>query len=60
MPFNKYVNLLRINKSKKMLETTAKSVTEIALECGYSSLRSFNRTFLAQEKITPTEYKKNK
>ncbi|MBR2989082.1 MAG: helix-turn-helix transcriptional regulator, partial [Clostridia bacterium] len=57
LSFNSYVNTLRINKSKIMLEKTGKSVTQIADECGYSSLRSFNRAFIRAEGQTPSQYK---
>ncbi|MBO5223680.1 MAG: helix-turn-helix domain-containing protein [Clostridia bacterium] len=60
MPFNAYVNALRINESKNKLINTDMTVTEIGFECGYSSLRSFNRAFFKQEKVTPTEYRKGK
>jgi len=60
MPFNTYVNILRINESKNKLINTDMTVTEIGFECGYSSLRSFNRAFFKQEKVTPTEYRKEK
>ena len=57
LSFNSYVNTLRINKSKIMLEKTEKSVTQIADECGYSSLRTFNRAFIRAEGQTPSQYK---
>lgn len=60
MPFNAYVNILRINESKNKLINTDMTVTGIGLDCGYSSLRSFNRAFFKQEKVTPTEYRKGK
>ena len=58
LPFNDYVNVLRVNKSKALLLGSDKSVTEIAGECGYSSLRSFDRAFFLLENITPTDYRK--
>ena len=58
MTFNQYVNLLRIQKSQHLLRTTTKSVIEIALECGFSSLRSFNRRFLEAQGTTPSDYRK--
>ena len=59
LSFNSYVNALRINKSKILLEKTKKSVSQIAVECGYSSLRTFNRAFIRSEGQTPSQYKKS-
>ncbi|MBQ2704677.1 MAG: helix-turn-helix transcriptional regulator [Clostridia bacterium] len=56
--FNQYVNALRVQESKKMLITTQKSITEIAFECGFNSLRNYNRQFFDQTGQTPTEYRK--
>ena len=57
--YNQYVNLLRIQDAQTMLLSTSKSVTQIANECGYNNLRSFNRKFIEIVGITPTEYKTN-
>ena len=35
------------------------TVTEIALDCGFNSLRSFHRAFRNYYHTTPTEYRKN-
>ena len=55
--YNQYVNYLRIQESKKLLKTTEKAITEIALECGFLSLRVFNRKFLEIERTTPSAYR---
>ena len=56
--FNQYVNYLRVQESKKLLQTTEKAITEIALECGFLSLRVFNRKFMEIEGTTPSAYRK--
>lgn len=55
--YNQYVNYLRIQQSKELLKFTDKTITEIAFECGFSSLRSFNRKFLEITEITPSDYR---
>lgn len=55
--FRKYVNILRITLAKQLLIQETKTITEIARECGFNSLRSFNIEFKKTEGITPTEYK---
>lgn len=43
--FTDIVNTLKIYKAKKMLEETSLSISEIAFETGYGSIRNFNRIF---------------
>lgn len=57
--FCSYINILRINKACESLSDSNKSITQIAQECGFSSLRTFNRAFLKHREITPSEYKKS-
>lgn len=56
--FNNYVNRRRTDEARRLLRTTDKSVLEIALECGYNSLRSFNRNFLQQTGDSPGKYRR--
>ncbi len=56
--FNDYVNHFRISKACELLSTTDNSVIKCATECGYSSLRSFNRNFKDIVSVSPSEYKK--
>ena len=56
--FRKYVNLLRLNESKNLLMSTRKSVSQISEECGFQSLRVFDREFFAECGRTPSEYRK--
>lgn len=55
---NEYILTLRINKAKKDLICTKKSIKQISLECGFSSPYYFSRCFSESEKITPTSYRK--
>ncbi len=58
--YKSYVNRFKISKASYLLETTDMSVLDCALECGYESLRSFNRNFFHVFNITPTEYRTRK
>ncbi len=58
--FNTYINMLKINEAAFLLDSTYKSITEIALEVGYTSIRSFNREFKEKTGLTPSEFRKQK
>jgi AraC-like DNA-binding protein len=44
-PFKQHLNLLRITEADRMLSGSVLSITEIALHCGFNSLRTFNRVY---------------
>lgn len=44
-PFKQHLNLLRINEADRMLSGSTLSIMEIALHCGFNSLRTFNRVY---------------
>lgn len=56
-PIN-YLNQIRIKNSCLLLHTTFRSITEIALECGYSDSNYFSRAFKKELQITPSQYRK--
>ena len=53
-----YLNQYRLNHARQRLAATALSVTEIAIESGYSSAAYFDRQFLHSFGLSPTEYRK--
>jgi AraC-like DNA-binding protein len=57
MRFNDYLNLVRINRAKFMLQNYNMSLKEIAASCCYSDAAYFCRVFRKVCKITPTEYR---
>lgn len=59
LSFNNYVNIRRLTEVCYLLENTDMPVVRCALECGYTSLRSFNRIFKEHYGITPTKYREN-
>lgn len=56
--FTDYINAIRVRKSYALIKKGEMSITEIAFAVGFSSLRSFNRQFMAFSHCTPREYKK--
>ena len=51
------VNRHRVAYACKLLSDTKTDITEIALICGFGSMRSFNRNFKEVMGITPREYR---
>ena len=56
--FGELVANVRIERAKSLLEKSDMTITEIAYECGFGCVRSFNRAFLKCLRCTPTEYRK--
>lgn len=58
--FVEYLNRVRIDNAKKMLNETDSSVKEICFSVGYSDPNYFSRAFKKYAGVTPTEYKEGK
>ena len=59
MPFKKYVNNCRITSARYMLASNARaSVTDVCLQCGFSSISTFNRLFKENVGHSPTEFRR--
>ena len=54
------VNSFRIDHAKNLLCNTENRMVDIALECGFSTERSFYRAFQKMTGITPGAYRKSK
>ena len=54
MSFKRYLGNLRVGKALVMLKDTDLPVTRIASECGFDSIRTFNRVFQAVKGCTPS------
>lgn len=52
-----YVQSLRIEEAKQMLETTDRPIDDIALDVGYEDPNSFRRLFKRTTSITPSQYR---
>ena len=55
----KFINNLRLEKAKSLLTNSDLSITQISYDCGFGSLRSFNRIFYKKLGCTPSDFKKN-
>ncbi len=55
--FSDFVNRLRIDKSCEMLLDTDKSITDIAIEVGYSTVKTFRRNFIQLRHVLPNEFR---
>ena len=53
-----YVNAMRLQHAKKLLISSNLSMMSICFESGFSSLASFNRNFVENEKMSPSAYRK--
>ncbi len=58
--FCDYINSLRLNLATTFLQEDNYSITEVAMQSGFSTVRTFNRAFIKEYGITPSQYKKNK
>lgn len=58
LPFSNYVVHLRLIHAKQLLETTEESITEIALQSGFSNVSYFIRAFKNAYDKSPLKYRK--
>jgi two-component system, response regulator YesN len=60
MTLTDYINKLRIEEAKYLLDSANASVTEAALSVGYNDPHYFSKVFTRLEQVTPQEYRKRK
>ena len=56
-PLHRIINQKRLSKAKKLLETTKKPISEIALSVGFSNESYFFRLFCKHYGTTPKKYR---
>ena len=56
--FSEYVTRIRISHARELLRDTDKSVTEIAMECGFHNISNFYRLYKKQVGKPPRDEKK--
>ncbi len=56
--FYDYLTQCRVKAAESFLEQEDMTITDIALQSGFSSISTFNRTFKLQKGCTPGEYRK--
>lgn len=57
--FNDYLNTVRFNAAAEALLASNDSITTIALDSGFQSVRSFNEVFSKKAGTTPSQYRKS-
>lgn len=55
MSYIAYLSNIRVNQAELLLLTTDKTILDIALECGFTNIRTFNRVFKQIKQRTPSE-----
>lgn len=58
VPMNEYLIKKRLEKVRKDLLETEKTITDIAFSAGFSNINSFNRLFKKYQGLTPSEFRK--
>lgn len=56
MPLHKYLQNYRLEVARMMLSNGEHNVTEIARNCGFSTIHLFSRLFKKEFKVPPSEY----
>ena len=55
--FNQYLNEIRLDYACALLTYTNETITDVAMNAGFESQRTFNRVFREQFKKTPRDYR---
>ena len=58
--FREYINMLRIDKAKRLLTSTDEKILDIMLDVGFDNQSSFNRVFMNIVGESPSEYRKKR
>ncbi len=56
---NSFTNRLRLEKAARLLRYSQRSLTEIALDCGFSSSATFSRAFRTGYDTSPSHFRKS-
>lgn len=57
--FSDYINGIRVSWARNMLLNTNKNITQIAYDCGFQSIRTFNRAFSKVYFVSPRDFRKS-
>lgn len=57
MNYNKWLNMIRLEKATELLSHNNMSLTEVAMLSGFQSIPSFNRVFHEDKGMSPGEYR---
>lgn len=60
LTYKDYIIELRLEEAKRLLSSKGEfNINEIAFECGFGSIQTFNRLFKNKTGLTPTEFSKS-
>ena len=57
--FNQYLNEIRLEYACALLLYTNQTITDVYMNAGFESQRTFNRVFLEEYHMSPRKYRKN-
>lgn len=57
--FTDFLNFLRINSACELLVSGDTAITDIAIEVGYNTVKTFTRNFVHYKHMNPSNYRKN-
>ena len=57
--FREYINILKVNRAKRLLKKKEMKMVGIMMACGFKNQSTFNRIFLDIVGVTPREYRKS-
>ncbi|WP_416221644.1 helix-turn-helix domain-containing protein [Rhodohalobacter sp.] len=55
----KWLTERRLKRAKAFLETTDKSISQVAFDCGFSNLSHFSRSYKAEYGMSPSAYRRD-
>lgn len=56
--FIDFMNFLRVNSACELLTSTDMAITDIAIEVGYNTVKTFTRNFVHYKHMNPSNYRK--
>lgn len=60
MTFYEYLNSKRVKRAEELLYNKKMSITDVAMNSGFSSLSAFNRTFKTVKGCSPSDYRRQR
>ncbi len=58
MTFVEYLNTRRLKNAERLLTRSTMSISDIAFECGFTSIQNFNHCFKKSKGVSPNSYRK--
>ena len=58
MTFNNYLTLFRLQKARELLIASEENIADIVYQCGFNSVKTFNRVFNKHMGYSPSQYRK--